>query len=276
MSGRACFDGRATDAAWPDLRALNYGDGVFRTLLLWDAQLQDLQPQLRRLMSDAQALGLQAPALELLADETRHISAGLDRGVLKIMLMRAGAGRGYAPASTAVHRLMTLSALPQYPASAWIQGVHAGLSEVTISRQPRLAGVKHLNRLEQVLASQAWPSMQGEALMCDELDHLICGTRSNVFVVLAGKPELQTPDLAFSGVAGHMRDKIIGLAAREGIATSVAALKRTDLGHVEEAFLSNSLIGIWPIRSIAGTSLAAPGAMTRRLSARLAHPFSGS
>jgi len=255
-------------------RGLHYGDGVFRTLLKYDGQLLDYKLQFLKLSHDAQALGLEPPAAELLLEEAASLDPDQASGVIKILLLRGAAGRGYAPPGGRTDRLLLAYSLPAYPAQHWQQGIQAFRCGLRLGRQPALAGIKHLNRLEQVLASRGWPDGAGEGILCDERGAPVCGTRSNLFWVRDGC--LHTPALDGCGVAGMMRDKVLACATALGLAVQVESRPWSKLLDAGEAFVSNSLIGIWPLRSLEQRVWQAPGPLTSRLMAVLRHPYLGS
>ena len=267
------FNGEESSGAWTRTRALHYGDGVFRTILAMEGQIVDRERQMARLAADAEALDLEMPEAGLLDQEIESSIAGVAAGALRIVLSRVDSGRGYAPGSRASDRLLEIRPLPAYPFGRWAQGIHLGWSKVLLGIQPRLAGIKHLNRLEQVLASRDWPEDQHEALMCDTDGRVICGTRSNLFFVIDNI--LVTPDVSLAGVAGMMRGKLIGLAREKGLGCEIGLVAPDELRHATECFVSNSLIGIWPVRRIGGMELPAPGPVTRQLMDHLDHPWSG-
>ncbi len=153
----------------PDLafsRGLHYGDGVFRTFLKFHSQIVDFKLQYRKFSEDAESLGLEPPATELLLAEAASVSAAATSGVLKILLVRAGAGRGYRPETAETDRLMFCYPLPEDPPECWSRGIEAFRCGLRLGRQPALAGVKHLNRLEQVLASRDWPAGAARRASC--------------------------------------------------------------------------------------------------------------
>jgi 4-amino-4-deoxychorismate lyase len=262
----AALEGQSLAAS----RGLHYGDGVFRTVLKFDGQLVDFRLQLQKLEHDARTLGLEPPQADVLRSEAESLSTGMASGVLKIMLLRAGAGRGYAPRGNAVDRLLLLHPLPDYPVAHWSEGIAAFRCGLRLGRQPALAGIKHLNRLEQVLASREWPEGMGEGILCDERGAPVCGTRSNLFWVAQG--ELHTPALDGCGVAGMMRDKILACAMALGLKVHVETRPWKKLVEADEAFVSNSLIGIWPLRSLEQRQWPGPGPVTTRLTGLLRHP----
>lgn len=270
---RAMFNGVRVDGPWPSTRALLYGDGVFRTLLICGGRLVDGDGQLEHLARDAQRLDLDRGDPAVLRAEVAEAISGTQAGVLKIVLSRRGGSRGYRPETRESDRLLSVGPLPALDAASWSQGVAVDWSSVLLGIQPRLAGAKHLNRLEQVLASRDWPDGVAERLMCDAEGRIVCGTRTNVFFATEGA--LRTPGLTKAGVAGRTRHRIIELAERCGIDLWVETVAPDEIRHATECFLTNSIIGIWPVRSIGGQCFDAPGPLTRRLMEALAHPLPG-
>lgn len=255
---------------WSLARGLHYGDGVFRTLLICDGRVLDLDRQLQHLAGDAMRLGLEPPAAAILAGEAVRLALGQGRAVLKILLWRRTSMRGYAPTESACERLLILSAAPTYPARCWEQGIVACRSPVILGRQPRLAGIKHLNRLEQVLASRDWPTGSDEALLADEAGQLVGGSRSNLFWI--EDATLCTPVLDGAGIAGHQRARILGLAREAGIPLAETRASWDTLRRADEAFVCNSLIGLWPLHRLDDHCWPETRPLTRRLQTLLDHP----
>jgi 4-amino-4-deoxychorismate lyase len=270
VTAEALFNGGLV----PDLsahRGLNYGDGVFRTCLIYMSQVFDIKEQCDTVNRDAARLGLAPVSVAMLEREAASLAQGQVRGVLKVVLMRAGAGRGYRAQGGATDRLLRRYPAPDYRAAAWDAGVRAFRSRFRLATQPALAGIKHLNRLEQVLASREWEEGSDEALLGDEAGGPVCGTRSNLFWVAGGV--LHTPSLERCGVAGLTRHKVLALAREQGLDTRVRDGAGWDeLEAADEAFLTNSLVGIWPLARIGPRRWPAPGPVTRQLMERLAHP----
>jgi len=142
------------------------------------------------------------------------------------------------------------------------------IATVRLGENPLLAGLKHCNRLEQVLARREWtdPAI-ADSLMFSSSGALISGTMSNVFLVLDAK--LVTPRVDRCGVAGVMRAAVLDAAAAAGLPTVERVLDAQDLSRASEVFLTNALTGIRPVREVAGAALP-PGPLTRRLQQRLA------
>lgn len=245
-------DGQPADSLPLDDRGLNYGDGLFETVALRDGEPQHWSLHYARLAEGAARLGIVCPASGILLQD---LSAALprpvpDRLVAKIMLTRGSGGRGYAPPMPShTRRIVRLSAWPEWPQSHAGEGVALSLCATPLARNPVLAGIKHLNRLEQVLASQELAGSGAvEGLMFDDLSRVIEGTRTNVFLV-AGR-ELLTPRLDQCGIAGVMRALVIDLARALALHVTETRVERSLLFSANELFVCNSLIGIWPVREI--------------------------
>lgn len=253
-------------------RALHYGDGVFRTLLRIEGRWLDFERHYVKLVQDCRVLGLDPPHVGQLEAELESLGGGRTQPVVgKIILARSGADRGYAPSSRQCDRILLRYAAPRYPTSCWSEGVAAISSPVTLATQPMLAGVKHLNRLENMLAARNWPQGVQEALMCDGQGSLVCGTRSNVFWVREGK--LLTPKLTGCGVAGMMRAKVLDAARALGLPAEQVSVPLNDLMQASEVFITNSVLGIWPLKRLDAHEFSAPGPLTLRLQTTLAQPM---
>jgi len=230
-------------------RGLQYGDGLFETLavdtgqlLLWDAHLQ-------RLLAGCRRLGLPAPDVDVLANESALLCAGQARAVLKIIITRGPAARGYAPPPVAVPtRILCRSPWPDHPAAYTRHGVAVTWCATPLARNPRLAGIKHLNRLEQVLARGECAPPYAEGLMCDTDGHVIAGTMSNLFTVTGDT--LATPDLSQSGVAGVVRAQVLAMARARGLDCRELRLTPAEVEAADELFLTNSIIGLWPVNRL--------------------------
>lgn len=244
-------------------RGFQYGDGLFETLAVRDGTPLLWERHMQRLTRGAARLGIPAPDQYLLHAEAREVCRGAVKAVLKIILTRGVLGRGYAPVTGAAPtRVIGLLPWPDYPARHKNEGVAAQFCHTLITRHNVLAGLKHLNRLEQVLARMELKQDSIEGLMRDEGGCLIEGTMTNLFII-SGE-DLITPDLSHSGVEGVMRDLVLERAAALSIPCRVAELQPQDALNAAEVFLTNSLIGIWPVRRLEGREYSV-GQVTRRL-----------
>lgn len=237
-------------------RGLQFGDGLFETLAILDEVPQLWESHLERLQRSCASLGLPLQRSESLLAEVTSLCSGVQRGVLKIILTRGSGGRGYRPSAGALPtRIIAVFPWPEFPPRATQDGVTVRICDTCLGLSPALAGIKHLNRLEQVLARREWEDPEiAEGLMRDLDGYLVEGTMSNLFIVRDGR--LMTPDLNRCGVAGIMRGFILATARELGIEAVTKRLHIVELTEAEEAFVCNSLIGLWPIRDVMGLDVS--------------------
>lgn len=252
-------------------RGLLYGDGLFETIAWRHGRLVLWERHMARLALGCTRLNLACPEVTLLEREALQVAAGEESAVIKLIITRGVGGRGYSPTSTSITRVVIRHPWPHYP-STWAQdGIRVRLCGTRLARQPQLAGIKHLNRLEQVLARGEWNPQDedfAEGLMLDDTDAVICGTQSNLFVVQDGT--VYTPDLQHCGVAGTLRAWLLDEAPRmSGRPPSVAPLTLAQLHQADEIFVGNSITGLWPVRELAGRTQPPPGPMVRKFQATL-------
>jgi 4-amino-4-deoxychorismate lyase len=227
-------------------RGFHYGDGVFESALLAHGRVRLLEQHLRRLALGCERLGMGAPDAEALRADVQRLSGSAHCAVLKIIVSRGIGPRGYRPSSRAkTTRVVALyPAPPPSPARLAVRWC-----EMRLGRNACLAGIKHLNRLEQVLAQAEW---QDEAitdgLMLDTDGELVSGTANNVFLVREGV--LVTPDLRFCGVLGIMRGEVLRAAKELGIAVSEEPLWPHDVEAASEVFLTNAVRGIRSVNEL--------------------------
>ena len=240
-------------------RGLHYGDGLFETIAVHGGAPALWERHMQRLLLGCERLGITPIDTAQLLRESLQLCDGVAQGVLKIIITRGSAGRGYRALSCGAAqptRLVALYAWPEYPPAFWVEGVAVRLCSTRLGSNPALAGIKHLNRLEQVLARSEWndPAIP-EGLMLDGEGHVIEGTMSNLFIVRNGR--LRTPDLSRCGVAGVMRGCILDGARGMGIPVDITQITLDDVKSSDEVFLCNSLIGVWPVKHFAGIDFPA-------------------
>ena len=250
----------------PADRGLRYGDSLFETVAYRDGQLEWLDRHLARLYEGAERLQLRLAEpdemrklilsdLTAMLDEVGNPSAA----VFRVQVTRGVGGRGYAVTGDKqpmwVHSLhpwpwLNEQGAPTPPAPARVR-----YCAQTLAAQPSLAGIKHGNRLEQVLARLEWGGEFEEGLMSDAEGRIIEGTMSNLFVVQ--QQTLHTPALDRCGIRGVMRGVVIDLAEQLGIPVRISTLNRVFLEQANCLFLTNSLAGIWPLRQLGARTLSA-------------------
>jgi 4-amino-4-deoxychorismate lyase len=245
-------------------RGLQYGDGLFETLKIVQGRALFWDRHMDRLERGCERLGLSSLPRNALWQEAEPLVQNLARGVLKLIVTRGEGERGYQPPQQAQGtRIWVVQAAPAYPPTNAQEGVRIRFCETRLGHNPRLAGIKHLNRLEQVLARAEWDDPEiAEGLMLDGQDNVIEGVMSNLFVVSRG--HLLTPDLSQCGVAGVIREWVLETVAKLGMVCRECPVSQAMVNTAEELFLTNSLMGIWPVRQLEAHPLAV-GPVTRRL-----------
>lgn len=268
---RILMDGRMESSIPATNRGLHYGDGVFRTMLVREGRPVYLSAHLNLLARDSARLGIDMPDRRQLEQRCKLICEGNGDGVLKVMLTRSG-GRGYRPASAHANEILLLyQGIQANTSLGQTRGVTVRVCNTRLSINPALAGIKHLNRLEQVMARAEWDDENiDEGLMLDTTGHVIEATASNLF--LARNGSLYTPDLSGSGVAGLMREMIIEAASAYTTGMNIDKLSLEDCMAADELFLCNSIIGIWPVRSLLDSVWPVPGVITRKLQQHFENP----
>lgn len=245
-------------------RGLNYGDGLFETMAVEAGRVRHWTYHMQRLCRGCRRLGLPLPDEDGLRHEAERINRGLDRAVLKLVYTAGSGGRGYArPEPVAPLRILTVSPWPDYPAGWFEQGIELVVCAIPASTNPALAGLKHLNRLDSVLARQE-VARQGveEGIMLDDDGMLVEGTMSNLFWFT--EETLHTPDVNRAGVAGVTRQRLLRLAEQKAIPVRIARFPLQSLRQADEVFVSNSLLGVCPVRRL-GQWTYEPGRRTAAL-----------
>jgi len=248
-------------------RGLAFGDGVFRTLAVRAGRPLNWAWHYRRLIADCALLRLLVPAEALILADMARVAPG--DATVKVIVTRGAATRGYAiPEGAEPTRIVAAHDPPAHDPARAREGVRVRRCDLVLAEQPRLAGAKTLNRLESVLARSEWSDAAfAEGLLGDASGRVIEATSSNVFVVSGGV--VSTPDLARCGVIGAQRERVRELLRVAGFECRVADVTWEALAAADEVFLTNSLIGAWPVAEL-GTRHWAPGPVTRRVQALIA------
>ncbi len=254
-------------------RGFAYGDGVFETMAMESGDIRLLNWHLARLNDACQTLSIPLNESTLLAQLEQTIAAAvaakIDRAIVKIIVTRGEGGRGYATPNPVRPTLCTIVNPPaNHPLGNRQNGIKLFACSQTLGRNRSLAGLKHLNKLEYILARDEWSDdTYAEGLICDDRGHIIEGTFSNIFFVCEGA--LVTPRLSQCGVAGVMRKIIIEeLAPLLSVPVRQIDFLPEDLDQVDEVFVCNSVIGIWPVMSYAKHSWTV-GDLSRKLQTAL-------
>jgi 4-amino-4-deoxychorismate lyase len=246
------LDGRPGATVSADDRAVQYGDGLFETIAIRDGAPRLWDYHVERLQTGAARLGLQVPAKPALRAAVHTAldtaQAGHNRCVAKIILSAGRGPRGYRRTGDASPTLLTgVAEARRLPESSYRDGVTLRLCNTRLALQPQLAGMKTLNRLEQVLARSEWSDDSVfEGLTLDTDGRVICGTMSNVFLITG--QALATPAITRCGVSGVMRRHVLELLDRAKIECQVRDVEVGELWAADDVFISNSQFGILPAR----------------------------
>jgi len=260
--------GERVDSMPVDDRGAQYGDGLFETVAIRAGQPRFWDLHLERLTTGCERLGIckpEKPALREDLDGALAASAiDTEWATAKIVVSSGTGPRGYQRPEAALPTVrIGLFDGRRLATEAYRDGVQALVCQTRVALQPLLAGIKSLNRLEQVLARAEWDDAQiAEGLMLDTEGRLICGTMSNVFIVRNNV--IATPAITRCGVSGVMRRHVLAQLAREGIPCDVRDIRAAELDTLDEVFLSNSQFGVVPLRQLAARKLDV-GSVSRRV-----------
>lgn len=244
-------DGQEISAISIDDRGLAYGDGCFTTALVTHGEVMMRTQHINRLVQQSQQLGLPKFDLALLTETLDKISAGIELAIVKVMITCGSGGRGYS--RLGAEQAKVIVSLHDYPKfyPQWQQhGIDVGVSEQKLGINPMLAGLKHLNRLEQVLLRAELDKRLEDDLVVSDLNgHVIECCSANVFWLKAGI--WYTPLLTTSGVAGLMREKIL----LNNTDIQQGNFPLSSLDNIDAMFISNAILGIVPARIFNGQQL---------------------
>lgn len=259
-AARVWINGAAADQVSAFDRGLAYGDGLFESIRLVGTAAPLWTRHMQRLIGGCQRLQIPVPDVAQLWREALQAAHCMAEAVVRITLTRGVGERGYAlPMAPRPVRIVAAFDPPQVAATAYTHGVRTRLCAIRMAAQPLLAGLKHLNRLEQVLARAEWrdPAIS-EGIMCDSQNRVISATMANLFARI--DEQWVTPSLDHCGVAGVARAEVLSACPN----VMVGELTLDALRDADEIFLSSSVRGIVPVCAL-DDRLYEPGMTTRAL-----------
>ncbi|MBT0586432.1 aminodeoxychorismate lyase [Alteromonas oceanisediminis] len=231
-------------------RAANYGDGCFTTIRVVGGHPQLLGYHVKRLKADCQTLGIDYPDHiegEILAIAEKSVM----QGVVKVVISRGDGGRGYSPRDCGAAKVyLSEHAYPEHYDAKRAHGVVLSLSDVRLSKQPLLAGAKHLNRLEQVLIKRAMPDDVDDCLVLDTAGAVIEASAGNLFAFSPVQNGWITPLLTECGVKGVMRAAVIDYFAQQNVQVEERELSVDHLLTCSRLFICNALMGMMPVKTV--------------------------
>jgi len=250
-------DGKMTDTLALSDRSWQFADGCFTTIAMRHGQLESWPLHWSRLHHCAQRLALGSfTESELLSDWEKLCQSlapeVLTKAVVKIVLTRGDGGRGYAPPATAVaRRILTVSEFPAHYETWQRDGIAIGRAQLKLGRQPALAGLKTLNRLEQVLLKQelAQQTTMDDLVVVDSDDYIVEATAANLFWRQGDR--WYTPALDQAGVAGVAREQLLQVNPQ----VKIGHYRWQSLQEADEVLVCNALMGLVPVRQLNGKPL---------------------
>ncbi|MDD8057967.1 aminodeoxychorismate lyase [Shewanella sp. ER-Te-42B-Light] len=244
----------ANSTVSPFDRGLAYGDGVFATMRTASANqtaaVLFIDNHLSRLQQSCLRLGMHWQASDALVSQLLSLATQYPQHCIKLLLTRGEGGRGYqAPAQPQINEIVSVTAIPEHYYQWQQQGIALALSPITLARQPLLAGMKHLNRLEQVLIkSQSLVAKTQDWLVCDTDGWVIESSMANIFAIINGK--VVTPAITHAGVSGVMREQFIDALLQDGFEVMVKPMRYGDITAAEHIVITNSLFGVVDVHTI--------------------------
>ncbi|AJJ01123.1 aminodeoxychorismate lyase [Yersinia pseudotuberculosis IP 32953] len=231
-------------------RSVQFGDGCFTTARVSDGRVVWLDQHVLRLQRATERLLLPTVNWKILTKEMVEAASHTESGVLKVIISRGSGGRGYS--GTACQHPTRIISLSGYPAhySTWRdRGISLALSPVPLARNPLLAGIKHLNRLEQVLIRAHLEQTEAEeAVVLDTAGQLVECCAANLFWRKGN--QVCTPDLSHSGVDGIMRQRIIACLAAHNMPVEIVVQPLNVLADADEVIVCNALMPVLPVNKV--------------------------
>lgn len=229
-------------------RGLAYGDGVFTTAKVFNGEIQFVSAHMKRLIHSCDKLNIALPDMDLVTDELMSVALRFPLSVVKIIITAGDGGRGYSRAgclSSSV--IITFHAFPEHYTTWQKHGICLGLSALRLGISPLTSGIKHLNRLEQVLVRQELDNRdEDDLLVLNYFENIIEASAANVFWL---KDNIwYTPELNESGVAGLMRAHILQVMSNHDLKTEIVKAKLPELENIDAMFICNSIMGIVPVK----------------------------
>ena len=230
-------------------RASLFGDGFYTTGVIENGKLVYRKQHLDRLVQSAQKLRFEPLDLKALLGKLDLMSESVGNAIVRINISRKQSQRGYSISAKAINYAQIILSPISFLSSDNCDLVNANYE---ISKNRQLGGIKHLNRLDSVLASSELTTANQEGIMYHE-EQVICGSKSNLFVKINGL--WITPEIKECGVLGIMRQQVIDKLIEQNVNYQIRELNRSELENVSSAFVTNCVIGVWPAKSINGRPL---------------------
>ncbi len=234
-------------------RSVQYGDGCFTTARIQNGLPAFFDQHLQRLQDTCRALMIPFTDWETLGQEMLSLAKSHLNGVLKVIITRGSGGRGYSPtACQAPNRILSVSQAPAHYPRWQQQGITLSLSPVCLGRNATLAGLKHLNRLEQVLIrTHLEQTNADEALVLDSEGWVTECCAANLF--WRAGDTVFTPRLDHAGVNGIMRQHCLSRLAQSRFRVVEITAREDAVRKADEVLICNALMPVVPVNQYADT-----------------------
>jgi len=245
------INGECAQGVSPLDRGFAYGDGIFRTLKVVKGAPVQWSLHYQKLVNDCNVLGIACPDSDLLMQDVEKLfsTSKVTEAVLKVIITRGTGGRGYAvPETVAPSRILIQTDMPTYDESYYQTGVDLFLCETRLAHQPQLSKIKHLNRLENVVARAEVSESFFDGLLRDLDGHVVECTSANLFI--RNGRTLYTSALNQCGVAGVTRQRIMDIAPKLGFTIQEADFTLAQLFGADEVMISNSVYGAFQVKTV--------------------------
>lgn len=243
-------NGEARNTVEVNDRGLSYGDGLFTTILVNDGHCCLLDKHLKRLQDGITRLAIKQIDFAILIAQLSQVAGELKAGVIKVTITRGVGQRGYSSVACDNPTIIVISStLPDHYQRLRQSGINLGVSTIPLGLNPVTAGLKHLNRIEQVLIRQQIDHENwDDAIVLDCQGYVVETGIANLFWVKDN--DLYTPSLDLAGVEGVMRSFVLDKAKDLGLAINIDRYRLGSVMDADEVFVTNSLMQLVPAKKI--------------------------
>ena len=251
------INGLAADPTFSKDRGLQFGDGIFETIAVINGVPRLWERHFFRLQDGCERLGITCPDEAELKASINALEINQERAVLKLIVTAGSSSQGYARAGGASNVIFQVNQWPVaelYNDSNYV--INTTISSIQLAKQPLLAGMKHLNRLEQVLAKRLLPNEFEEAIVLDTDGNVVECISANIFMQI--NDQWLTPKLDKAGIAGAMRAELLAQAAAAGVSIAETSISMEQLKQATAICITNSLIGVHAVKTIDDLTFTTP------------------
>ena len=242
-------------------RGFNYGDGIFETILVRNKKAIFIDDHLTRLCGGCVKLGIKKPTLALIKKNIKLCIGSTNNCILKILLTRGSSQFGYSFSDKLIPNLYFIK-IKTKKKKVQNNSIKLGISKVYLDSIPTLSKIKHLNRLEQVLAANELNDrpLYSDLLILSKEENIIETISSNIFFVRNNNDKLifETPIIEKYGIDGILRKKIIQYLKKIKMRVVVKDISIRDLNCYNACFKTNSINGVIIIDQIQKNKFSRP------------------